>query len=246
MNWVQIFNRLFELINTQGETYYGGTRFLDTIREVNFNVPSYAVYIEQRRAANQSTSRKDYYYDLLMAQPEYDRITIVRSILDLVGHHQPERTAIIRELLAQHQPAQGPQAQIPAEMWNADRLIDYLERMDQSITDGNYELTLTLGYTCLEGFYKSFIREKIPAQAHLDDLTQMAVQIRNYIRAQLDANGIAYPEQVLTLISTVTNALCNSRNGFSDSHSANRAERWLAMYLRDNVNSIVRLLLNFL
>jgi len=80
----------------------------------------------------------------------------------------------------------------------------------------------------------------------LTDLTPMAVQIRNFIKAQLDANGIAYPDQVLTLISTVTNAVCNARNNFSDSHSGNRAEKWVAVYLRDNVNSIVKMLLNFI
>lgn len=246
MNWVQIFNRLFELINTQGDTYYGGTRFLDTIREVNFNVPNYATYIDQRRAENKSTSRKDYYYDLLLAQPEADRVAIVNSILDSVGHHQPERTAIIRGLLAQHQPAQGPQAQIPADIWNAERLTQYIEQMDASILAGSYGHTLTLAYTCLEGFYKSYIREEIPAHSALTELTPMAVQIRNHIKTQLDANGIVYPEPVLILISTVTNAVCNARNNFSDSHSGNPAEKWLAVYVRDNVNAIVRMLLHFI
>jgi len=41
MNWVAIFNRLFEIINTQGDTYYSGTRYLNTIREVNYAVPNY-------------------------------------------------------------------------------------------------------------------------------------------------------------------------------------------------------------
>jgi hypothetical protein len=246
MNWVAIFNRLFEIINTQGDTYYGGTRFLDTVREVNYAVPNYQTYIDQRRAETKSTSRRDYYYDLFMEQPEPDRRQIVNTILDAVGHHQPERTAAIRQLLGQNNQVQGPQAEIPADLWNADRLIGYLERMDASIDDGNYELTLTLAYTCLEGFYKSFIREKIPAQVALTELTPMAVQIRAYIKTQLDANGIEYPDQVLPLISTVTNAVCNARNSFSDSHSGNRAEKWLAVYLRDNVNSMVKLLLNFI
>ena len=74
----------------------------------------------------------------------------------------------------------------------------------------------------------------------------MAVQIRNFIKAQLDTNGISYPDQTLTLLSTVTNAVCNARNNFSDSHSGNRAEKWLAVYLRDNVNAIAKLLMNFL
>lgn len=246
MNWVAIFNRLFEIINTQGDTYYGGTRFLNTIREVNYAVPNYQTYIDQRREQNKSTSRRDYYFDLFMEQPEQERRQITNSILDTVGHLQPEKTENIRQLLGEAQQIQGPQVAIPQDLWNADRLTEYLEGMDNTITEGNYEYTLTLAYTCLEGFYKSFIREKIPAQIALTELTPMSVQIRNFIKGQLNTNGIAYPEQVLTLISTVTNAICNARNDFSDSHSGNKAEKWLAVYLRDNVNSIVKMLLNFI
>tara|TARA_R110000765_G_scaffold11328_1_gene35848 strand:- start:537 stop:1277 length:741 start_codon:yes stop_codon:yes gene_type:complete len=246
MNWVQIYNRLFELINIQGDTYYGGTKFLNTIREANYSVPSYINYIEQRRAENKSTSRRDYYFDLIMEQPENDRVQIVNSILDTIGNLEPERTASIRNLIEPVNQLQVPQAEIPKNLWNADRLIDYLERMDTAINEGNYELALTLAYTCLEGFYKSFIREKIPAQINLNELTPMAVQIRNYLRNELDANNIEYPEQVIILISTVTNAVANARNNFSDSHSSNRAEKWVAIYIRDNVNSIVKMILNFI
>lgn len=243
MNWVAIFNRLFEIINTQGDTYFGGTRFLNTIREVNYSVPNYQTYIQQRQEQGKSTSRRDYYFDLFMEQPENDRRQITLNILNAVGHFQPERAETIRQLLGQ---VQGPQAAIPQDLWNADRLTEYLEGIDNAITEEKYEYALTLAYTCLEGFYKSFIREKIPTQATLTELTKMAVQIRNFIKSQLDTNGIAYPDQVLTLISTATNAVCNARNNFSDSHSGNRAEKWVAVYLRDNVNSIVKMLLNFI
>jgi hypothetical protein len=209
-------------------------------------VPSYKVYIDQRREADKSTSRKDYYYDLLLEQPEHDRVRIVNNILNTVESLQPEKVAAIRLLIGQPAQVQGPQAIAPQNLWNADRLNEYLERLDTSIDGGNYEYTLTLAYTCLEGFYKAFIRQNVPSQAELNELTPMAVQIRNFIKAQLDANGINYPDQTLTLISTVTNAIANARNSFSDSHSGNRAEKWLAVYLRDNVNAIAKLLLSFM
>jgi len=82
MNWVTIFNRLFEIINTQGDTYYGGTRYLNIVREVNYGVPGYQTYIDQRREQNKSTSRRDYYFDIFMEQPENDRLKIINSILD--------------------------------------------------------------------------------------------------------------------------------------------------------------------
>lgn len=247
MNWIVIFNRLFEIINNQGnEAYYGGTRFLNAIREVNYATLTYPNFIEQRRAEGKSTSRRDYYYDLLMEQQEDERIQVVNNILDSVEHIETEKTNILRAIVNPERDVAGPQAVIPADLWNAERLTKYLEHLDTSINDENYEYTLTLAYTCLEGFYKSFIRKKIPAQANLNDLTQMAVQIRNFIRNQLDENGIEYPEQTVILISTVTNAVCNARNNFSDSHSGNRAEKWLAIYLRDNVNALVKMILNFI
>ena len=246
MNWIIIFNRLFEIINTQGDTYYSGVRFLDTIRAINYGTLTYTNHIQQRQDEGRSTSRRDYYYDTLMEQTEEDRITIVNRILDAIEHLEPEKSIAIRNIINPDQRTVGPQAEIPADLWNAERLTEYLENLDESINEGNYEYTLTLAYTCLEGFYKSFILEKIPAQIHLNELTPMSVQIRNFIKAELDTNGIAYPEQTVILISTVTNAVCNARNNFSDSHSGNRAEKWLAIYLRDNVNAIVRMILNFI
>ncbi|GMU85760.1 MAG: hypothetical protein AMXMBFR48_10020 [Ignavibacteriales bacterium] len=246
MNWVAIFNRLFEIINTQGDTYYSGARFLNTLREVNYSVPQYSTYIEQRQKMGKSTSRRDYYYDLFMEQIESDKRQITLKILETIGRHQPEKADVIRKLLGKTQQVQGPQAVIPNDLWNADRLVDYLEKMDSAITQGNFEYSLSLAYTCLEGFYKSFIKEKIPDKAGSTDLTRMAIQIRDYIKSQLDGNSIVYPEQVLTLISTVTNAVCMARNNFSDSHSGNKAENWVAIYLRDNVNSLVKMILNFI
>ena len=54
MNWVTIFNRLFEIINTQGDTYYGGTRYLNIVREVNYGVPGYQTYILQLSGSYQA------------------------------------------------------------------------------------------------------------------------------------------------------------------------------------------------
>lgn len=52
MNWIAIFNRLFELINKSPNdaNYYSGPMFLDVIRGINYNLPSYKEYIDQRNA----------------------------------------------------------------------------------------------------------------------------------------------------------------------------------------------------
>ncbi|MGM0502862.1 MAG: hypothetical protein ACQERJ_10050, partial [Bacillota bacterium] len=98
---------------------------------------------------------------------------------------------------------------------------------------------------CLEGFYKAFIKENIPQKTDLNDLTSMAKEIRKYIENHFDSEGIDYPEQIIILITTITYAIGNSRNQFSDSHFDNEAEIWLAEFCRDCINSVVRLLLKF-
>ena len=45
MNWVEIFNRLWRIIDQAGATNFSGPRFLDAVREVNFNVPPYGVFM---------------------------------------------------------------------------------------------------------------------------------------------------------------------------------------------------------
>jgi hypothetical protein len=44
----------------------------------------------------------------------------------------------------------------------------------------------------------------------------------------------------------LTNAVANSRNGFSESRFAYDARKWLALFARDMTNSIGGLLLHFI
>lgn len=244
VNWVKIFNRLFSIINTPGDTYYSGSRFLDVLRETDADTPSYQQLIALRNQENKSTSRKDYYYDLIQELTDAQRTEVYNNFIGRLEPIVPDKIEGLREYLLED--AQGPVALIPADVWSADRLTAYLEEMDTTIIQQNYNQTLTLAYTCLEGFYKAFIRAKIPAQIALNELIPMAVEIRNYLRAQLTATGIPYPEQMITLISTITSAICNSRNHFSNAHFADESDKWLAELARDQVNSIVRLLLKFI
>jgi hypothetical protein len=74
INWVSAFNRLFEMINSGREAYHSGPVFLSTIMPVNYSIPSYSVLIEERKELGKSTSRKDYFYDLLMSLNQNERI----------------------------------------------------------------------------------------------------------------------------------------------------------------------------
>lgn len=54
-----------------------------------------------------------------------------------------------------------------------------------------------------------------------------------------------FSQEIVNAIATLTNAVANSRNGFSEPHFAGDSARWLALFARDMTNSIGRLLLNF-
>ena len=51
---------------------------------------------------------------------------------------------------------------------------------------------------------------------------------------------------MLTLISTITSAISNARNSHSTSHFDADSYDWLAIYTRDCVNTIGRLVMRFI
>jgi len=113
--------------------------------------------------------------------------------------------------------------------------------MDDALQARKYEQTVTLAYTCLEGFFKAFVRRNLRKEDE-DEIIALARMIKDYLRK---ANA-EYPDDVLNLITQSAHALNKTRDGFSDSHFGEEAERWLAMYMRDLVNTQIRLLLHFM
>ena len=69
--------------------------------------------------------------------------------------------------------------------------------------------------------------------------------MKDDITEKLKTRG-PFPMEIVNAIPTLTNAVANSRNSFSESHFADDAQKWLAMFARDMTNSIGRLLLHFI
>ena len=101
MNWIEIYNRLFELINQQGDaaTYFSGPRFINTVKEFDPYFPDYNQYINQRNQEGKSTSRKIFYYDILIELKEELRLKVIDRILDILRPFQNEKVEIIQDLL---------------------------------------------------------------------------------------------------------------------------------------------------
>ena len=106
MNWIEIFNRLFELINNSNDqsTYFSGNRFIQTLKEFEHYHPNYYQYIELRNSLGKSTSRKIYYYDILMELNESTRVNFVYRILEMIEPFESERVKPIKTLLKGERP----------------------------------------------------------------------------------------------------------------------------------------------
>jgi len=243
INWIAAYNRLFEILNTPGETYHSGPKFLEAVREIDPYVPGYTQLIDSLRRRNKSTSRRDYYEDLIMSYDEDTRIRVFDVLLKSLEPHEPEKVSEIRRLMSEE--VDGPKTIVRKDIWNADRLHEFLEKMDTAITARDYNRSVTLAYSCLEGFYKAFIRKHIPTSTDVTDLVSMVRGVKNYLRGSLSLSGV-FPEQVINLIPSITHAVAHSRNRFSESHFDCSAEPWLAIFIRDCVNSIGRLLLQLM
>jgi hypothetical protein len=99
--WIEIYNRLFELINEKdnSETYFSGQRFITAVQEFVPYFPDYSQYINLRNQQGKSTSRKIYYYDILMQQHEDVRTKIIKRIISQVTRQYPEKVKAIEMLL---------------------------------------------------------------------------------------------------------------------------------------------------
>ena len=245
MQWISAYSHLFSILNkTQTPAYHSGSEFIKVVQSFDRRLPDYSLYIEERKRLNKSTSRKDFYWDILKDLEEPIRFEVFRAFIDIVEPYFPNEAQDLRAyLFGNGQPV--PKAKIPDQQWSSDKLNSMLSKIDNAIDIGNYDNAMTLVYTCLEGLYKSYIHKNVPDNISVTDLIPLSKIVRNDIESRLLAKG-SYPAQMVTSISTLTSAIANSRNSFSDSHFDNDANKWLATYSRDLVNSIGRLLLHFL
>ena len=106
MNWIEIYNRLFEVINVQGDasTYFSGPRFINTLKEFNQYHPDYTQYISLRNEQGKSTSRRIFYYDIIMELDESTRVDFINRILEMVEPFEKEKVIPIRALIKGENP----------------------------------------------------------------------------------------------------------------------------------------------
>lgn len=135
-----------------------------------------------------------------------------------------------------------PIATINNDLWNADRLSQTIETVDAAITSNDLNRAVALTYTSLEGFLKAFYRAKIGSDNVPNEIVALTRAVKNWLQGQ----NSELPDEVFNLLSNITHATDRARNRYSEAHFEGEAPRWMAIYLRDLLNSQIRLLINFL
>jgi hypothetical protein len=245
VNWISAYNRLFSLLDKKDTpTYCSGPSFLRMAQQVDPGVPSYEQLMPLLQQQRKSTSRKSFYWDIIQGLPEQQRFLLFRLFIDDLESHAKDEVDALRTIVFGGGYA-VPVTVVPMDLWNSEKLNSSLRNIDHAIDAQHYNRATTLAYTCLEGLYKAYVRKHVPAKSDLSDLIPLSKVVKDDISEKLKARG-PFPEQIVNAIPTLTNAVANSRNGFSESHFADDAQKWLALFARDMTNSIGRLLLHFI
>ena len=98
LNWIKEYNEIFELINQSGTDYYfSGPRFLSVIREFDPTFADYTQYIAYRNEKGLSTSRRNYFFDILSMFKEDIRNEIIKRIYQVANKESKSSEKVIQE-----------------------------------------------------------------------------------------------------------------------------------------------------
>jgi hypothetical protein len=212
-------------------------------QQVDDSVPSYNQFIQLRNQQGKSTSRKDFYWDIINGLEDPQKYQLFRLFIEALEPFVKDEIESVRSVVFGGGSA-VPTTIIPHSLWSSEKLNLSLKDIDKAIDAQQFNRAVTLAYTCLEGLYKAYVRENIPDQANVTSLIPLSKLVKNDISEKLKAKG-NFPEEIVNTLPTLTNGIANSRNSFSESHFDKDANKWLAIYVRDLTNSIGRLLLHF-
>lgn len=204
VNWIVIFNRVFEIINPpnrEDECYFSGVRFISKVREIDPYFPDYGQYLNERKRKEESTSRKDYFYDILLGLDESARLQVINSIIEDVESCAPDKVAELRSVMSGIESALSPvhqgkkskkresfrvsQSQGKMKRYNniVELLVDYRTY---------YKLSMKEMSRRLEVYIPQYHRweqkrEKVPARAQLAENAGIPFEVWLHLRYDLPA-----------------------------------------------------------
>ena len=86
----KIYNKIYKIINQDGENYFSGIRFIDLVKEIDSSFPDYKSYIEQRRTTEQSTTRRDFFREIFLSFTNEQQLEFTRKIIGETRQNNPD------------------------------------------------------------------------------------------------------------------------------------------------------------
>lgn len=182
---------------------------------------------------------KKFYASAILALELPHRVEVFQRCFKDLGSIFPDEISELEQFVETQQ--QQGYSYLEDRKERVDKLNRYLKRIDGAINNRRYSLALGLANRCLKEYYRHFLKNTVNYDTKSkDSMNQMAMQIYRYIVKYFKANNIPYSATRLLFITIATNALF-----LAMSSSSYMVDKSVAMYARDNVNSIVRFLLRY-
>jgi hypothetical protein len=122
MNWTAPYNRLFKLLDRQGEpTYHDGPAFIRMAQQVDQYIPNYRQLLDERTRQGKSSSRRDFYWDIFRAFSDEQKFQFFRLLITELEPHAKGEVDGIRAMVFGGGLA-VPVAVVPLDLWNSEKL----------------------------------------------------------------------------------------------------------------------------
>lgn len=135
VNWTEAYNRLFDIINAGGNRmapeYFSGVRFLRVVSRVDHSVPRrYDPFIEERRNKGLSTTRIDYYEDVLNNLNPEIRINAYKAIIAEVEPLNPDGLDELKAMLGYDVPQVIKKIKVPDSSLSDELYFDIINTIN--------------------------------------------------------------------------------------------------------------------
>lgn len=126
VNWIAAYNYLFAALNSENkDLYVGGSTFCRMVQQVDPGSPSYQQLLSLRQQQGKSSSRKDYYWDIIQGLPEEQRFRLYRVFLNHIESHDKAASDNVRNIVFGGGYA-VPTTVVPVDLWNSEKLNNSL------------------------------------------------------------------------------------------------------------------------
>ena len=94
IDWTAAYKRLYEFLDT-----YTGSQFIKSVQQTDPDLSDYKDYIEKRLKDEKSTTKKEYFKDILLSYPEDIRQHLFEVFLKKYEQSSPEKAKEIRTII---------------------------------------------------------------------------------------------------------------------------------------------------